>query len=173
MKSTRLPLLVSLFFAFVGVNAFAAENITIETKNINFFENLISDTLYLLDPDLKKIIADDLDNVVSNSKFKLQVNSWKPRTNPKTRLATVYDRINRSNLKESISSLVQPVVEIACSSQKHDPLNNYQSECIKELFTYPIIQQIEINRGFKFEVQQPVVAWCNTSPPRRTPHAVT
>ena len=28
-------------------------------------------------------------------------------------------------------------------------------------------------RGFKFEVQQPVVAWCNTSPPRRTPHAVT
>ena len=28
-------------------------------------------------------------------------------------------------------------------------------------------------RGFKFEVQQPVVVWCNTSPPRITPHAVT
>ena len=27
--------------------------------------------------------------------------------------------------------------------------------------------------GFKFEVQQPVVVWCNTSPPRITPHAVT
>jgi hypothetical protein len=27
--------------------------------------------------------------------------------------------------------------------------------------------------GFKFEVQQPVVVWCNTSPPRITPHVVT
>ena len=27
--------------------------------------------------------------------------------------------------------------------------------------------------GFKSEVQQPVVVWCNTSPPRITPHAVT
>ena len=84
MISIRLNLLVSLLIAFIiHVNAFAAENVTIETKNDNFFENLISDTLYLLDPDLKKIIADDFDNVVSNSKFALQVNSWKPRANPK------------------------------------------------------------------------------------------
>jgi len=32
---------------------------------------------------------------------------------------------------------------------------------------------IDIGRGFKFEVQQLVVVWCNTSPLRITPHAVT
>ncbi len=26
-------------------------------------------------------------------------------------------------------------------------------------------------RGFKFEVQQPMVVWCNVFPPRRIPHA--
>ena len=27
------------------------------------------------------------------------------------------------------------------------------------------------SRGFKFEVQQPEVAWCSVIPPRRIPHA--
>ena len=30
---------------------------------------------------------------------------------------------------------------------------------------------INIIRGFKLEVQQPVVAWCSVIPPRRIPHA--
>ncbi len=140
----RINLLMILVIVFSCEITFAAENITIETKTGNFFENLVSDTLLLLDPDLKKIIADDFDHVVTNSKFELPVNSWKPRPNPKIRLAVIYDRFNSNNVKESLASLVQPVVEIACSPQKHDPLSEYQSKCIKEMFGYPIIQSIEI-----------------------------
>jgi len=144
-QSIRINLLIVLLIVFSCEIIFAAaENITIDTKTDNLFENLISDTLLLLDPELKKTIADDFDNVVKNSNFKLVVNSWMPRPNPKTKLVSIYDRFNANNVKESLSSLVQPVVEIACTSQKYDPMNEYQSKCIKELFKYPIIQPIEI-----------------------------
>lgn len=145
----RINLLMILVIVFSCEITFAAENITMETKTGNFFENLVSDTLLLLDPDLKKIIVDDFDHVVANSKFELPVNSWKPRPNPKIRLAVIYDRFNSNNVKESLASFVQPVVEIACSPQKHDPLSEYQSKCIKEMFGYPIIQPIEIKYTYE------------------------
>lgn len=148
-QSIRIHLLMVLVIVFSCEITFAAENITIETKTGNFFENLVSDTILLLDPDLKKIIANDFDHVVANSKFGLPVNSWKPRPNPKIRLAAIYDRFNSDNVKESLASLVQPVVEIACSPQKHDPLSEYQSKCIKEMFGYPIIQTIEIKYTYE------------------------
>jgi len=36
-----------------------------------------------------------------------------------------------------------------------------------------VITYTILSGGFKFEVQQPVVVWCNTFPPRITPHAAT
>jgi hypothetical protein len=103
----------------------------------------------LLDPNLRKIIADDFNNVVNNSKFQVQVNSWKPRQNPKIKLALIYNNTNSNNIRESFASLVQPVVEIACTPQNHDPLNEHQSKCIKELFKYPIIETIKIGYTYR------------------------
>ena len=148
-QTIKIQLMMVLMVVFSCEITFAAENISIETKSSNLFENLVSDTVLLLDPDLKKIIADDFDHVVKNSKFELVVNSWKPRPNPRIRLVSIYDRFNSSNIKESFSSLIQPVVEIACSSQKHDPLNEYQSKCIKDMFKYPVISKIEINYTYE------------------------
>lgn len=141
--------LVALLLAFSCEITSAAERITIETKSSDFFENLVSDTLLLLDSDLKKAIDDDFVHVLTNSRFTLQVNSWKPRPNPKTKLANIYKNINSNNIKENFASLVQPVVEIACSPQQYDPMNEYQLRCIKELFTYPINQPIEFKYTYK------------------------
>lgn len=149
LKSIRINLLTILLIVFSCEIIFATENITIETKTDNFFENFISDTILLLDTDLKKIIVDDLAHVVANSKFELVVNNWKPRSSPKIKLVNIYDRFNSDNIKESLAALAQPVVEIACSSQKYDPLNEYQSRCIKDMFKYPIIQPIEIKYIYK------------------------
>lgn len=150
----KIHLLMFLMIVFSCEITFAAENVTIETKSGNLFENLVSDTILLLDPELKKIITDDFDHVVKNSKFELVVNSWKPRPNPRIRLATIYDRFNSNNIKESLSSLIQPVIEISCSSQKNDPLNEYQSKCIKNMFKYPVISKIEIS--YTYEPQRTV-----------------
>lgn len=148
-KNIGINLLVILLIVISCEITFATENITSETKTGNLFENIVSDTLLLLDPDLKKIIADDFNHVVNNSKFQVQVNSWKPRPNPKIRLASIYNNTNSNNIRESFASLVQPVVEIACTPQKYDPLNEYQSKCIKELFNYPIIETIKISYTFR------------------------
>ena len=74
----RVILMMLLLIVFSCKITFGSENITIETKNDNFFENVISVTLFLLDSDLQKIIADDFAHVVNESKFTLQVNSEEP-----------------------------------------------------------------------------------------------
>ncbi len=149
LENIGINLLMVLLIVFSCEITFATENITSETKTWNLFDNIVSDTLLLLDPDLKKIIADDFNHVVNNSKFQVQVNSWKPRPNPKIKLASIYNNTNSNNIRESFSSLVQPVVEIACTPQKYDPLNEYQSKCIKELFNYPIIETIKIGYTYR------------------------
>lgn len=141
-------LLTVLFILLCSKISFAAENISIKTNSTNFFENIISDTLLLLDPDLKKIIADDLDSVVAHSKFQLPVNSWKPRPNPKNSLLTIYDRITSNNLPDSLASLIQPIVELACIPQKYDPTNDISSQCIKEMFKYPILEPIVLKYSY-------------------------
>jgi len=50
----KVNLLIILFVVFSYEISFAAESIVIETKTDNLFENIVSDTLLLLDPDLKK-----------------------------------------------------------------------------------------------------------------------
>lgn len=145
----KLILMVALFVAFSCRTSFTAENITINTENGDFFKNLVSDTYLLLDPVLQKIIADDFDHVVKSSRFQLQVNSWKPRPNPKNKITTIYNRFNNQNVKESLASLIQPVVEIACSPQQNDPLNEISSKCINELLKYRIIETIQIGYVFK------------------------
>ncbi|MDD2581900.1 MAG: hypothetical protein PHR66_07900 [Desulfuromonadaceae bacterium] len=145
----KVNLLILLFVVFSCEISFAYENIVIETKNDNLFENIVSDSLLLLDPDLQKSIEGDFAHVVANSKFSVPVNSWKPRPNPKNKLTTIYNRINGNNIKESFASLIQPVVELACTPNKYDPLNEVTSKCIKKLFKYPIIETIQIGYIFK------------------------
>ena len=146
MKCFVLAMLVILFSC---KNSLSVEHITIDTKSGDFFENIVSDVLLLLEHDLKKIIADDYSYVVNNSRFQLQANSWKPKPNPKTKLTSIFKQINKNNFKESFASAIQPVVEIACIPKSYDALNEYQSKCIKELFKYPIIQTINIGYDFK------------------------
>ena len=134
--------IIFILIAFSCGNSFSAERIVIETKNDNFFENVVSDTLLLLDPELKKIIADDFAHVVNESRFNVQVNSWKPRRSPKGVLVDIYNDTNKNNIKYSFASAIQPIVELACT-KRNDQLNDLQSKCIKELFKYPIIHTIQ------------------------------
>jgi len=158
----RLALLVVFFIVFNCDNSFAFERIAIETKNDNFFENVVSDTLLLMDPYLRKIIAADFAHVVDRSEFNVQVNSWKPRPSPKRVLNDIYNDSNMNNIKESFASLGQPVVELACT-QRNDQLNEYQTKCIKELFKYPIIHTIQIRYIYnpKKTIEQNIILLSN------------
>jgi hypothetical protein len=125
--------------------SFASENITIETENTNFFMNFVTDTLLLLDPDLKMLLKDDIENIIIRSKFELQPNSWRPKPNPKNRLSTVYSYITNNELKDTFADLVQPVVEIACTPSKYDPLNVLSSKCVKGMLTYSADSSLKCN----------------------------
>jgi hypothetical protein len=149
MNKSRLlqELFVIIFITLFSSATFAAERYVINTKDDNFFENFVSDTSLLLTPDLRKIISANFDTVVNNSKFQPQPNSsWLPKPNPRIKLNTIYNRISSDNIKENFAYLVNPIVEIACSSpSQNDPMGDKSSKCIKQMLKYPVIQTIEIN----------------------------
>lgn len=145
----KLTCLAVVLFVFSCKFTFAAENIVIQTESSGFFFNIISDATLLLDPDLKKIIANDFDHIVNKSKFNYQGDNWPPRINSKVMISNIYSDINKNNIKESMARLVQPVVEAACTSQRYDPLNDFAPKCIKKLLNYSIITKIEIKYDYK------------------------
>jgi hypothetical protein len=144
-ENIKRNILIVMMIVFSCEMTFAAESITVETRDANFFRNFVTDTVLLLDNDLKTLLADDIENIVRQAKFGIQPNSWKPKPSPKNKLSSVYSRINKNNLKEAFADLVQPVVEIACTSQKYDPLREASTKCIKDMLVYPIIEQIQID----------------------------
>lgn len=141
----KLNLLLVLCFLYLSTGtSSAAQMFSIETKSSNLFENVVSDTILLLDPDLKKIIESDFARIVDKSKFTLQRQSWMPQQNPRIKLNSIYNDINPGNIKESFSSLVQPIIELACTAPQGDPLNEKFSYCIRTLIAYRIVNPMEI-----------------------------
>lgn len=129
-------------------NASAEQNISIETQSSNLFENIVSDTLLLLDRSLQEKLSPDFDYIVKNSTFTIKKNSWIPKTNPKITLLHEYHNMNVDNLHTSFASIIQPVIELACFPRGQDPFNELSSKCIRALFVYPIIQPIRINYNY-------------------------
>lgn len=141
----KLNLLLVLCFLYLSTGTSSASQMfSIDTKSSNLFENIVSDTILLLDPDLKKNIENDFSRIVEKSKFTLQPHSWMPRQNPKIKLNNIYNDINPGNMKESFSSLVQPIIELACTPPQGDPLNEKFSYCINNLIAYRIVNPMEI-----------------------------
>lgn len=138
-----------LIFAFSPRFTYSAENITIQTENSGFFFNIISDATYLLDPDLKTVVAADFNSIVDKSKFNYQGYNWPPKIDAKTRISNIYRDIHKNNIKESMARLVQPVVEAACTPQHYDPFNDFPPKCIKNLLNYSIITTINIKYDYK------------------------
>jgi hypothetical protein len=143
----RCLLTLLLIICCYGTSS-AAENYTIDTKSDNFFENIVYDTMLLLDSDLRKTLAPDMATIVEHARFTPEPNSWKPRISPRGLLTTVYSDTNSSNIKENFSSLIKPVVEMACVSQQYDPMNNLSSKCVKDVLKYPVTEAIRINYSY-------------------------
>lgn len=139
----NLLLVICLLSVSTGTSS-AAPMFSIDTKSSDLFENVVSDTILLLDPGLKKIIESDFSRIVDTSKFTLQSQSWMPRQNPRIKLDNIYNDINSGNIKESFSSLVQPIIELACTPPQGDPLNEKFSYCVRTLIAYRIVNPMEI-----------------------------
>jgi len=168
-------LIITILIIFSTKISFSAENrIEVETTTSNLFQNIISDTILLLDPDLKKIVSVDLDSVIKKSEFNYQGYSWPPRTNPKYVLSNIYEKINKHNVSDSLARMVEPVVEIACTPKKYDPLNELSPKCIKNLLKYPIINPIEINYAYdrQKDINQYIVELSNLNDNNRYPQMV-
>lgn len=125
--------------------SYSTENIKINTKTADFFENFVSDTTLLLDQDLKNIISSDYKNVVNNSKFNIRANSWRPQPDPRIKLRAIYNNINNKNFEQSFSDLVEPLIEIACTPKQYDPMNKEKQICIENMLKYSIIDDIQIS----------------------------
>lgn len=145
MKSGLITLLLISCFSSIAV---AAENYTFDTKSNNFFDNVVYDTMLLLDSDLRKTLAPDMATIVEHARFTQETNTWKPRISPRGLLTNIYTDMNSSNIKESFSLLIKPVVEMACVSQQYDPMNNLSSKCVKEVLKYPVSEAIRISYSY-------------------------
>lgn len=145
MKNGLVTLLLIICCSGIAV---AAENYTFDTKSSNFFENVVYDTMLLLDSDLRKSLVPDMATIVEHARFTQEPNTWKPRISPRGLLTNIYADTNSSNIKESFSSLIKPVVEMACVSQQYDPMNNLSSKCVKDVLKYPVTDTIKIGYSY-------------------------
>lgn len=136
---------IVVFLLLVLVNGASAKTIKIETQSPYFFDNVVLDSLLLMDRELQRVLANDISHLVKSASFTPQPSRWLPRPPPKGRLLNIYNSINAKNLSESFTSMVAPVIEMACTSRHYDPLNDSSSKCVSQILKYPIIDLIQIN----------------------------
>ncbi|NJD38075.1 MAG: hypothetical protein FIA89_07090 [Geobacter sp.] len=154
LMTLRAFMVSGLIFAWVSVVSSEAINVT--SPGPGFFENVVLDSLLLMDGELQQTLAADIAYLVKTAHFTPQANSWIPKPHPKGRLLNIYNSLNTGNLKDSFTSMVAPVVEMACMSQQYDPMNDSSSKCVSRILKYPIIETIQINYSYIQGQQCPV-----------------
>lgn len=138
-------LIAVLLLVFSSSAAHATANYSIATRSTDFFENVVSDTLLLLDQELRSSLQPELETIISHARFTQERNAWTPRTNHRAQLATIHGNTTATTLKESFAALIRPVVELACVSSEYDPMNSIAARCVKETLSYPVTDTLRIN----------------------------
>ena len=145
---TIFYIILSLFI-LSSTDVLAVESYKIDTNSNNLFQNIVSDTILLLDNDLQHEFLSDYKKIIADSTFQLEKHSWKPRSNPVSKIKTIYLSMDSKNIKNSFSSMIKPLIEIGCSPLQPDPLNELLTKCIKNLLRYPIIDTVIIDYEYR------------------------
>lgn len=126
------------------INTSFANNIVYETFTPDFFENVILDSMLMMDERAVMSISYKYADITKNSRFIQQNNTWIPGPSPKSVISRVINENRKDEIDFVVSSIVKPIVELSCSKNS-DLLGSFRKKCIDDLLRYRIIDKIVIN----------------------------